>query len=224
MNSLFVDPKGQLDDIIIENEGTSPLLFAFFEDACDRDIRIRVKGNASVKIALADFSRGKGETRVSIDLDEPGASAEFHAAVLSSGDDRKTVLANCFHHAHHTDGLIENYGIAEGNSRLSFLGKSDISKGAYGSKTRQSAKIIVFDERCVAQASPILCIDENDVQASHAAVVGKLNEEHIYYLLSRGLSLADARRLISLGYLKPIEAFFEGETRTRIEEAIERGI
>ena len=82
----------------------------------------------------------------------------------------------------------------------------------------------MFDERCVAQASPILCIDENDVQASHAAVVGKLNEEHIYYLLSRGLSLADARRLISLGYLKPIEAFFEGETRNRIEEAIERGI
>ena len=76
----------------------------------------------------------------------------------------------------------------------------------------------------VVEAMDALCIDENDVQASHAAVVGKLNEEHIYYLLSRGLSLADARRLISLGYLKPIEAFFEGDTRTRIEEAIERGI
>lgn len=224
MNHLFVDPRGQLDEIIVENEGMSPLLFAFFEEASDREIRIRVKGNASVKIALADFSQGKAETRIVIDLDEPGASAEFHAAVLSAGDDRKTLVANCFHHAHHTEGLIESYGIAEGNSHLSFLGKSDISKGAYGSKTRQSAKIIVFDEHCVAQASPILCIDENDVQASHAAVVGKLNEEHIYYLLSRGLSLTDARRLISLGYLKPIEAFFEGETKTRIEEAIERGI
>ncbi len=224
MSHLFVDPKGQLDDIIVENEGMSPLVFAFFEEASDREIRIRIKGNASVKIALADFSQGKAETRVVIDLDEPGASAEFHAAVLSAGDDRKTLLANCFHHAHHTEGLIESYGIAEGNSHLSFLGKSDISRGAYGSKTRQSAKIIVFDEHCVAQASPVLCIDENDVQASHAAVVGKLNEEHIYYLLSRGLSLADARRLISLGYLKPIEAFFEGETKTRIEEAIEKGV
>ena len=224
MSHLFVDPKGQLDEIIVENEGMSPLVFAFFEEASDREIRIRIKGNASVKIALADFSQGKAETRVVIDLDEPGASAEFHAAVLSAGDDRKTLLANCFHHAHHTQGLIESYGIAEGNSHLSFLGKSDISRGAYGSKTRQSAKIIVFDEHCVAQASPVLCIDENDVQASHAAVVGKLNEEHIYYLLSRGLSLADARRLISLGYLKPIEAFFEGETKTRIEEAIEKGV
>ena len=70
--------------------------------------------------------------------------------------------------------------------------------------------------------SPILKIDENDIEASHAAVVGKINDEHIFYLTSRGLSEEEAKRLITLGYLKPImTGFADDEMKNEIEALIE---
>ena len=66
-----------------------------------------------------------------------------------------------------------------------------------------------------------MCIDENDVEASHAAVVGKINEEHIFYLCSRGLGEEEAKRLITLGYLNPIIAYFDDQ---RIKEDIANAI
>ena len=62
------------------------------------------------------------------------------------------------------------------------------------------------------------------MSASHAAIVGKLNEDHMFYLMSRGLDSKEARRLITLGYLKPIETYFDEADRSRIDEAIEGGI
>ena len=47
-------------------------------------------------------------------------------------------------------------------------------------------------------------IDDYDVQASHAAAVGKMDEEHLYYLQSRGLTKKQAMQLITYGYLMPV--------------------
>lgn len=221
---LFLDASALEEEYAVPAGESARFLFAFFGESRNRKCKIRVGKGAKLEVAYADFSRGATQVDMDILLEDEGAEASFHGAVLSTENDKKDVRANCFHLAPHTSGLVENYGITEGHSRLCFLGKSDIAKGAYGSKTRQSAKAIVFDPGCVAHASPILCIDENDVQASHAAVVGKLNDDHLFYLMSRGLSVKEARRLITLGYLKPIEEYFSGELRDRIDQAIEGGL
>ena len=69
---------------------------------------------------------------------------------------------------------------------------------------------------CDSPVSPILCIDENDVQASHAAVVGQINEDHLFYLVSRGIKEKDAKKLITLGYLMPILDHFKDEATSEI--------
>ena len=55
-------------------------------------------------------------------------------------------------------------------------------KRALDSTMNKNAKIMVFDKACNAIAKPILKIDENDIAANHAAVVGKVNDEHLFYL------------------------------------------
>ena len=81
---------------------------------------------------------------------------------------------------------------------------------------------MVFDNECVAKAKPILKIDENDIEASHAATVGKVSDEHIFYLTSRGLNLEEAKMLITLGYLKPILKGFNDSIQNEIDSLIER--
>jgi Fe-S cluster assembly protein SufD len=58
----------------------------------------------------------------------------------------------------------------------------------------------------------LLYIDEYDVLASHSAAVGKVNDEHMYYLCSRGLSEEQARGFITRGYLLPVLSYFLDES------------
>ena len=86
-----------------------------------------------------------------------------------------------------------------------------MKKGAYGSSSNQNNRIIIFDETSNANANPYLFIDEYDVKASHACSVGQIDENQIYYLMSRGLSKDLSRRYIALGYLTPILEYFNSE-------------
>ena len=61
------------------------------------------------------------------------------------------------------------------------------------------------------------------MQASHAAVVGRLNEDHLFYLESRGVSEEDAKRLIALGYLKPIERYYDDPALVEKIDAVIEG-
>lgn len=225
MKITRVDQEIKAGEYTVEAGEELSLNLAAFRDFPNVEIRVNVRKNGIFKGAFADFSGNSGRLKVSINLLEEGAEAQWHLASICGNQSEKTVDVNLTHQAPHTKGLVSNYGIVEDNSRLSFLGTSTIEKGASDSLTRQEAKIIVFDEGCLAKAMPILKIDENDVSASHAAVVGKLNEAHLFYLLSRGIPMASAKRLLTLGYLKPIENFFDDEAlKKKIDDAIEGGI
>ncbi|MBP5216831.1 MAG: SufD family Fe-S cluster assembly protein [Bacilli bacterium] len=225
MELTYVNEQIQDLSLVVKEGETTQLNFASFSQFPQAKIDIRVASNGHLDVAFADFSEGKGKLSVAIYLEGEGASCNWHLSSLTRGDSQKVFDISLSHVVPHTEGAVSNYGITLGQSRLSFQGISKIANGAKGAKTRQAAKIIVFDPESRGECSPILAIDENDVAASHAAVVGKLNDEHLFYLESRGLPPKEAKRLITLGYLKPVLAYFTDEAlKKRIEEAIEGGI
>ncbi len=225
-NSLFVDNLPE--ELLIEVEADSQYLLniASFKSLPPKTkIVINVGANASFVGAMADFTSSSSTLDLTINLLGEGAKAEWHLAALSFGKAKKVYETSVNHKVGHTEALMSNYGISRESSKMIFTGVSGIEEGADKSKTRQEAKIIVFDHDADGIASPILKISDNDVLASHAAVVGRLNEEHLFYLESRGLSEEEAKRLIALGYLKPIENYFlDKETITKIDSIIEGGI
>ena len=156
-----------------------------------------------------------------INLNKNNARCEWHLASLSTHKDDKDIAVSMYHNASNTHGRIDNYGVCKENSKLIFSGISHIIKGCHQSTSHQNAKIVVFDDNCKAIAKPILKIDENDIEASHAAVVGKVSDDHIFYLTSRGLTVDDAKLLITLGYLKPILKGFNEEVSDEINTLIE---
>ena len=178
--------------------------------------------NSKIVVYFADFATHKNHLDASINLNEEGSICEWHLASLSSGQDDKEIAVNIYHNHPSTFGRIDNYGVCKDNGKLVFSGISHILKGCHMSKSHQNAKIVVFDQGCIAKAKPILKIDENDIEASHAATVGKVSDEHIFYLTSRGLNTEEAKMLITLGYLKPILKGFSPEIQESINELIER--
>lgn len=188
------------------------------------EIIINVEKDGVFDGVFADFSNFSSSFSLTVNLLEEGAKCVWHLASLSSKQNKKEYRTDVIHQAPHTEALVSNYGIARGESDLLFKGASSILKGSVSSNTKQEAKIIVFDPLAKGLASPVLKIDENDVIASHAAVVGRLNEDHLFYLASRGIDLPLAKRLIAFGYLRPVVDRFDDENlRKKLCEAVEGG-
>lgn len=178
--------------------------------------------NSTFSAHFADFIVGECKGEVLVNLNKEGASCDWHLASLTEKNDKKEFDVSVYHNSPRTFAQMDNYGVCRDEGRLAFSGICQIYKGAHGSKAHQNAKIMVFDRTSHGVAKPILKIDENDIEASHAAIVGKINDEHIFYLTSRGLTEDEAKRLITLGYLKPIlNGFADDDIKKTIEDLIE---
>lgn len=196
---------------------------ACLEEGNTSNYEINLETGAYYQGALADFSYGAKSFKVNCSLNKPEGKVMWHLSSLATLNDKKDFDVSINHYAPHTYAKMENYGVVENDASMNFLGISKIHKGAKTSSTHQSAKIMVFDPNCKAKASPSLCIDENDVEASHAAVVGQINEDHIFYLTSRGIKEEEAKKLITLGYLNPIMGYFnDEEILAKIKDSIDR--
>lgn len=207
---------------VVEKNTVLHLSISSLEGASSSCRKFILNENSSVVVAVADFSVGSKVEQFNFEIEKEGASVHFHLATLGAETDKKEFSVSFTHLARNTYAEMNNYGVCVENAKLVFSGVGHVLKGAKQTKTHQNAKIMVFDPLCQAFANPILKIDENEIEASHAAAVGKVNEEHLFYLTSRGLKEEEAKQLITLGYLKPILAYFDEEVSSSISACMER--
>ena len=211
-------------EIEVEDDCSLVLKLANFENAENLKITANLGYNSSFDVVFADFSDSNISVKTQVNLNKEGANCRWHLATLSSHENHKKFDISFTRHVGNTYALMDNYGVAKEKSNIVFTGVNHILEGAKGSETIQNAKIIVFDEESGGTASPVLRIDENDVKASHGAVVGQLNEDHMFYLMSRGLNKEEARALITLGYLQPISRQFSEKTQEKILNLIQEAM
>jgi len=92
-------------------------------------------------------------------------------------------------------------GVAENGARIKIKGLVRIEKEAQDTDSFLAMKVLLLDKKSVATAEPELEILANRVKASHSAAVGKIDEEQLYYLKSRGLSEQKAKTIIVKGFI-----------------------
>ena len=172
---------------------------------------VQIKRDSSVKCAYVELSNNSIDTNINYALIEENANATVRLAALARGEEKKHLTLSLVHEAPYTTGIMDNYGVVKNKANLIIDGIGTIKKGNRQSNSHQTNKIIVFDEGCNAKANPYLYIDEYDVKASHGASVGKIDEEHLYYLQSRGLSKEDAMHLVTYGYFIPVLEFIDND-------------
>lgn len=101
-------------------------------------------------------------------------------------------------------GDILQHGVLLDRSHIVFNGVGFIVKGATGSNAYQSSRMLTLSSEAKADANPMLLIDENDVMAGHGASLGRIDDEQLYYLQSRGLTRKESSRLLVHGFLSPV--------------------
>jgi len=171
----------------------------------------RVKENANLYYTNATFGDALTDQDTSVYLDEPYARAEAKTIALTNEAQEAIIKTLVEHDAPDTEGLIEHYGVVNDQSFLVFEGIGKINKGMKRSNARQSNKGVVLSKQARIDANPLLLIDEYDVVASHGAAIGRIDEEQLYYLMSRGLTRKAAEKLIINGYLAPLKGILSSE-------------
>ncbi len=173
--------------------------------------------------SIAEVSDAFIESKTNIFLEEDYASSTVKTVAITADKQKASIKQFIEHNAPYTEGYIENYGVSNNQSTLMFEGVGKINKKMKQSIARQQNKGIVLGKNSRLDANPILLIDEYDVEASHGAAIGKIDEEQLYYLMSRGLTLKNAERLIISGFLSPIiKLLTTEELRNYFIKSVER--
>ena len=111
-----------------------------------------------------------------------------------------------------TTGIMKNNLIAKNKGKIVLDGVSKIKKGNRLSNARQSNRGVLLDDISSIKTIPCLLIDEYDCKANHGAAIGKISDDGLFYLMSRGLSKKDAMNLIISGFIKPFMDKIKDET------------
>lgn len=116
----------------------------------------------------------------------------------------------------------QNYkGILDGRSRAVFNGRVFVREDARGTDAQQSNKNLLLSREARVDTKPQLEIYNDDVKCSHGATVGQLDEEELFYLLSRGLHEDLARNLLTYGFAEEVVERIKFESiRAQLDEAI----
>lgn len=142
--------------------------------------------------------------KMHVDLVGEGAEVNLRAVAVSSDENDQTVDVLIIHKASNTSGTMTNIGIANKKGRIVLNGVEKIEKGMKNSNAFQTLKGIITSDDAYVEVNPILLIDEHDIKAGHGATIGKIEEEQLYYLQSRGLNKIEAEKLIINGFLQPV--------------------
>lgn len=103
-----------------------------------------------------------------------------------------------------SNGEIDLRGVLLDESKKVFRGTLDFKRGASGSVGSEEEYTVILSPNIRSRSVPILLCGEDDVQGQHAASTGKLDEDKIFYLMSRGLSELEAKKLIVEASLRPV--------------------
>ena len=155
-----------------------------------------------------------------VNLKDENASCDVK--LLSIASNAKSVFSQYIDHQEkNTYSNISNVGVALNMANITFDTTGKIEKGMNKTKCSQLSRGIVMDDGSKVTSKPILLIDEYDCFANHGATIGKMSDEDLFYLMSRGLCKADAFLLILKGIIMPfVDSLFKEEYKIEIEAKI----
>ena len=181
---------------------------------CGKDSRI---------VWTLGFFGGKAErSRSESVFLKDGASAEDVEVVFGNNTQEFDIVSDLQHVAQHTKGRILCNSVLEGKARSVFKGMIRIGKEAKASNAYLAGHSILLSPDAKSDAIPGLEILTNEVKATHSASVAQIDQDQIFYMMTRGLSEDEAKKFIVLGFLEPaISRIASEELRDTMRDLVE---
>jgi Fe-S cluster assembly protein SufB len=135
---------------------------------------------------------------------EPGARGEILSIAFASAGQHQDAGGKLVHAAPHTTGQIISKSISKNGGRSSYRGLVRVEKDAAKSKCNVVCDALILDPKSQSDTYPYIEIMDQDVSIGHEASVSRIGEEQLFYLMSRGLTEAEASTMIVNGFIEPL--------------------
>ncbi len=133
-----------------------------------------------------------------------GAHGEILSIAYAGNGQHHDTGGKVVHAAPRTTSSIVSKSISRGTGRSSYRGLCKVYKGATNSKSNVECDALLINDTSRTDTYPYIEIEERDANVGHEATVSKVGDEQLFYLMSRGMSEAEAMALIVRGFIEPI--------------------
>src|SRR6266540_421015 len=133
-----------------------------------------------------------------------GAHGEVLSIAFAGDGQHQDAGGKAVHVAPNTTSVISSKSISKNGGRAGYRGLLEVAKGAKRAKSKVVCDALILDEDSRSDTYPYIRIDEDEVDIGHEATVSKIGEEQLFYLMSRGLSEAEASAMVVSGFVEPI--------------------
>jgi Fe-S cluster assembly protein SufD len=164
----------------------------------------RVERDAELDWVTGGFGSAKGKVRIQNDLAGPGATSRVTGAYFADGTQHLDYDTFQEHMAPSTTSDFAFKGALRDKARTVWRGMIRVEEGAQKTNAYQENRNLLLSKTAHADSIPGLEILANDVRCTHGATLGQVDREQLFYLMTRGLSRAEAERLIVRGFFQDV--------------------
>ncbi len=150
-----------------------------------------------------------------------GASADHLGVAFAGPGQHQDTGAKVVHAAPNTSSKVVMKSLSGAGGRASYRGLLKVLPNATGSQSSVNCDALILDEKSRSDTYPEMDIQTNDVTISHEASVGKIGDEEIFYLTSRGVTKEEAMGMIVNGFIEPIVKSLPLEYAVELNRLIE---
>ena len=186
-----------------------------------KNISVALRENQEKTIPLV-WTRGSGEISIEAKLVGRGAKLNLVGAFFLANKDEVKLNVNIEHVAPDTTSETLIKSVLTDKAVGSFYGLVSIKKGAKNTDTFFREDALLLSDTAKAEAVPSLEIDENEVKAGHASTVGPVDEEQLFYLMSRGITRKEAESLFVRGFLYPVSENLPEKEKALLENSLQK--
>ena len=177
--------------------------------------------DSTVRSLAVNLGSSFARTQVESDLKGEGAFSEMLGLYFADTDQHFAQRTLQLHDAPHATSDLLYKGALKERSRSEYSGLIKVARGAQGTDAYQANRNLVLSQDALAHSIPQLEIEANEVRCTHGATVAPVEEEHLFYLMSRGIDRVTAQKLVVFGFFRDVlDRIRVAEVRDKLSDAI----
>jgi Fe-S cluster assembly protein SufB len=165
---------------------------------------VEVSNDSRATVSSLSLGAATSRSRMNFYLNGRGAFAEGFEIFFTDGKQRYDYETNLIHNSPDSTGSTQARGVLKGESQTIFKGMIKIVNAAKNSRSYLAHHAMILERTAKSDGVPSLEIDNNEVRATHSASVAQIDEEQLFYLMARGLSPDEAKKMVVLGFFEPV--------------------
>lgn len=181
--------------------------------------------NAKINWITIEIGSSINVTNYNSDLLGEHSEVNIYSAYMVDGDRKQDIYYTNNHFGEKSVSNMWIEGVLKDRAKKIFKGNIDFKKGCHESKGSQMEEVLLLNPEVKTDSIPMLLCGEEDVDGAHAASIGKIDEDELFYLMSRGFNYSEAQKLVIEARFNPIfDKIPEEDLRKLLSEELNRRI